>query len=1082
MWKPSLEDLNASFASVDLRRGRSYASEGRVLWLESRTSGRELDWLGEVRGSRRRPYRVHVRAFKRDQGWRLEAHCTCPIQVACKHAAALLWHATRGESSVDSLGLRSSSVRLLQPTPSEGRVGLILDGIGAGVRQIALRIGRWIAAPPPQRWRFEEFQALAGRSDALASSSASVRALVARLADQRASFYQGHHWYLLPEADWPLVWAAIGEGLVAWQQPGRVLQQAEPRGTRWQWTIDGRGRQRLAADAGPEAEILACGRLWYYVHPLSHRLGALDPRLDGDIARRLLSMRPLEPEAVAEFDASYRAHYGEVLKPPRSLEVVRVPPLDPVPVLTLHQSAGTLDTRGQRGARLIAYARLSFVYGMLRIGEDDPSEELSLFEDDRVQRLPRRRELERGSALRMKQLGLISNRHAVIDHPGLKRSDWLINPDGDPQTLNEFCYVLLPKLRREGWRIEYGPRFPLKLIDTEYSFYADLHAHGPDRIGLELGIDMEGERINLIPLLREGLRAAWFQDLPAASDAIVALRLPGERRLPIAAGRLRFLLQTLNELSESGSSDQRRLELPRVRAAVLIELESELGEGRRLWQGAEEWRALAGRLARYSGLPAVAPPPALQATLRPYQIEGLAWMRFLHEQGLSGILADDMGLGKTVQVIAHLLALREAAAAATPPVALPPSLVVCPKSVLPNWQAELARFAPQLKVLALAGSDRQRARRQLAQADVVLTTYPVLAREVEALAAQRFELVVLDESQMVKNPATLAARAARKLDAAQRLCLTGTPLENHLGEFWAQFDFLLPGLLGSKTDFTSHFRTPIEKRRDLDARERLRRRTRPFLLRRSKDQVIADLPAKTEVTRSIDMEGRQRDLYDTLRASYMEEIRGYVASNSLDRNRLRVLEALLRLRQICCDPRLTQMAAAQGAPSAKLDVLVDMLQSLSAAGRRILVFSQFTSMLELIEQELARARLRYVKLTGQTEDRATPVQRFQRGEVPIFLISLRAGGFGLNLTAADTVIHFDPWWNPAVEAQATDRAHRIGQDKPVFVYRLMAAHSVEQRIEELKGRKRELASSLFDDSGQNLMSELSADDWLSLFD
>jgi len=246
--------------------------------------------------------------------------------------------------------------------------------------------------------------------------------------------------------------------------------------------------------------------------------------------------------------------------------------------------------------------------------------------------------------------------------------------------------------------------------------------------------------------------------------------------------------------------------------------------------------------------------------------------------------------------------------------------------------------------------------------------------------------------------------------------------------------------------------------------------------------VVADLPEKTEVTRTIALEGRQRDLYETLRASYAEEIRGYIATQTFERNRMRVLEGLMRLRQVCCDPRLIPQEHAKTAPSAKLDYLMDMLHELIAAGRRILVFSQFTSMLELIEADLASERIRYVKLTGQTEDRATPVQRFQRGEVPVFLISLRAGGFGLNLTRADTVIHYDPWWNPAVESQATDRAHRIGQDKPVFVYRLIAGDTVEERILALQARKRELADALFDESGQSLASALNADDWLALLD
>ncbi|HWS26874.1 MAG TPA: DEAD/DEAH box helicase, partial [Xanthomonadales bacterium] len=842
------------------------------------------------------------------------------------------------------------------------------------------------------------------------------------------------------------------------------------------WSIDARGCQRLAAHAGG-GDCLRVGNTWLYVDAPGRRIGRIEHELQSAQISELLLQPPLPAAAVAAFISRHAGQLPQDFPRPREL-VVEPPPVEPpLPILTLHQSAGSFEARGRKTARLIAFARLSFRYGPARVGEGDPAHELSVFDGERVRLYARDRGRERELATRLKQLGLISNRHAMIDHPGLQQSDWVINPDGDPQTLNEFCYVMLPRLRGEGWRLEYGPRFPLKLIDAEYQFYGEVEADPLNAVlTLELGINVDGERINLLPTLREGLRDGRFADLPTAVDAIVALTLPGDRRLPIAAGRLRFILDTLNELGEVGAIDQRRLQLPRSRAAVLIELEAELAGGKRMWTGSAAVRELADKLSRFAGMPATPVPEALNASLRPYQVEGLSWLRFLGESGLSGILADDMGLGKTVQMLAYLVGEQQAGRSDRP------TLVVCPKSVLPNWAAEAARFAPSLRQLVHAGPERGKRRARFADVDLVLTTYPVLARDVDALVAQPWHLLVLDESQMVKNPATLAARAARKLDAHQRVCLTGTPLENHLGELWAQFDFLLPGLLGSKADFTRNFRKPIENGRDREVRERLRRRIRPFLLRRTKDQVVADLPEKTEVTRTIALEGRQRDLYETLRASYAEEIRGYIATQTFERNRMRVLEGLMRLRQVCCDPRLIPQEHAKTAPSAKLDYLMDMLHELIAAGRRILVFSQFTSMLELIEADLASERIRYVKLTGQTEDRATPVQRFQRGEVPVFLISLRAGGFGLNLTRADTVIHYDPWWNPAVESQATDRAHRIGQDKPVFVYRLIAGDTVEERILALQARKRELADALFDESGQSLASALNADDWLALLD
>ena len=1073
MWRPGLEQLRGSFADVDLRRGQRYSRDGRVLWLERRETGQERILIGEVRGSRRTPYRVHVRAWLRDERWRIESHCSCPVQVACKHAVALLLHAGGGARTETTVAAMVRPGATLQPV--EGHIGWLGCSLGEQ-RVLGLRLGRWLAASGGG-WRFEGLAAGNLAAEGRDGLSSGVRALLASAVRAKPVWFDGEYWWLPSAGSVELLLTVAAEGACGWLRAGLLLAPGDERTVAWSWSIDARGCQRLSASAAG-GDCVRAGDSWLYVDPQSRQIGRLVADLDPGLMGELLAMPPLPANAVQAFLDRHRKQLPATFPLPLELTVARPPLEPPLPILTLHQSAGTFEARGRKTARLIAFARLSFRYGPARVGEGDPTDELSVFDGDQVRLYARDRGRERELATRLKQLGLISNRHAMIDHPGLQQSDWVINPDGDPQALNEFSYVMLPRLRSEGWRLEYGPRFPLKLIDAEYRFYGEVEADSlQSTLTVELGIEVDGERINLLPTLREGLRDGRFNELPTAADAIVALTLPGERRLPIAAGRLRFILDTLNELGEVGAVDQRRLQLPRSRAAVLIELEAELAAGKRLlWPGAGAVRELAERLAKFSGMPATPVPVALNASLRPYQVEGLSWLRFLGESGLSGILADDMGLGKTVQVLAYLVGEQQAGRADRP------TLVVCPKSVLPNWAAEAARFAPSLRQLVHAGPERGKRRAQFAEVDLVLTTYPVLARDVDALVAQPWHLVVLDESQMVKNPATLAARAARKLEARQRVCLTGTPLENHLGELWAQFDFLLPGLLGSKADFTRHFRKPIEKGRDRDARERLRRRIRPFLLRRTKDQVVADLPEKTEVTRMIALEGRQRDLYDTLRASYAEEIRGYIAMQTFDRNRMRVLEGLMRLRQVCCDPRLIALEGGKAVTSAKLDYLMDMLHELIAAGRRILVFSQFTSMLELIEADLHAERIRYVKLTGQTEDRATPVQRFQRGEVPVFLISLRAGGFGLNLTRADTVIHYDPWWNPAVESQATDRAHRIGQDKPVFVYRLIAADTVEERILALQARKRELADALFDESGQSLASMLSSDDWLALLD
>jgi SNF2 family DNA or RNA helicase len=429
-----------------------------------------------------------------------------------------------------------------------------------------------------------------------------------------------------------------------------------------------------------------------------------------------------------------------------------------------------------------------------------------------------------------------------------------------------------------------------------------------------------------------------------------------------------------------------------------------------------------------------------------------------------------MGLGKTAQALAHLLLEKQSGRMDKP------SLVVLPTSLIFNWKREAERFAPQLRLLSLQGKERAELFPLIREHDVILTTYPLLWRDEEALAAHEYHLLILDEAQTVKNVSSQAAQVVRKLKARHRLCLTGTPLENHLGELWAQFDFLLPGLLGDNKDFTKTWRTPIEKHGNKLRRDLLAKRVKPFILRRRKEDVAKELPEKTLIVRTVELEGGQRDLYETVRIAMDQRVRDEIAAKGFSRSHIIILDALLKLRQVCCDPRLLKLSSAKKVKErAKLDLLMEMLPELVSEGRRILVFSQFTSMLELIELELANEKLSYVKLTGDTLNREEVVRRFQDEEVPIFLISLKAGGVGLNLTAADTVIHYDPWWNPAVENQATDRAHRLGQTKNVFVYKLVVAGSIEEKILALQEKKAELAAGILSEDASGLVKFGEAD-------
>jgi SNF2 family DNA or RNA helicase len=458
-------------------------------------------------------------------------------------------------------------------------------------------------------------------------------------------------------------------------------------------------------------------------------------------------------------------------------------------------------------------------------------------------------------------------------------------------------------------------------------------------------------------------------------------------------------------------------------------------------------------------------PRGFAGELRGYQKEGLGWLRFLDRFGFGGCLADDMGLGKTVQVLAFLASRRDPSA---PRPAAAPALVVAPLSLVFHWRQEARRFTPGLRVLVHLGSDRRRSGEPFAGHDLVLTTYGTLRRDAAWLKGVTFDCVVLDEAQAIKNADTATAKAARLLRAGLRLALSGTPVENHLGELWSLFEFLNPGMLGR----VSFFERLTAAKRDPDRAERalVARGLRPFILRRTKEEVAKELPARQEETLACELEPPQRLLYDQLRDHYRRSIRERIDRLGMHRARLHVLEGLLRLRQAACHPGLID-ERRRSEPSAKLDLLLPQLAQVMEEGHKALVFSQFTSFLAIVRDRLDRGRVPYEYLDGRTRDRQARVARFEGDpDCRLFLISLKAGGLGLNLTAAEYIYLLDPWWNPAVEAQAIDRAHRIGQTRAVFAYRLIARDTIEEKVMELQETKRDLADAILGGDRRGLAS------------
>ena len=656
---------------------------------------------------------------------------------------------------------------------------------------------------------------------------------------------------------------------------------------------------------------------------------------------------------------------------------------------------------------------------------------------------------------------------------------------------NQALSTLLPidKFHEIGWQVEHLADSP---INADLSQNLELLVepltgeNGDDgnhwfEIGATVS-DSEGHRydlLNIVAYLLEQYPYLMHKNIEQLFDKDHLFAINVGQGRPALAVAFRDILPILQNLTHLLSQNERKID--RYDAQQLVDLEHTLGMA---WQMPEKLKQFSEKLkAGYqSNLPT---PQGFIGELRPYQQQGLAWLQFLAQTEHGGVLADDMGLGKTAQTLAHILMEKQAGQLTERPV-----LIVAPTSLMHNWQKETEKFTPELSVLLLHGANRHDDFDKIKQHDIVLTTYPLVVRDEEILKNHQFHQIILDEAQNIKNPHSKSAQVLRSLTAKHRLCLTGTPMENHLGELWSLFYFLMPGFLGSQDVFNKHYRHPIEKKGDNRKRERLVNRIKPFMLRRLKTDVAKELPPKTTIEVNIDMNDEQSKLYEAVRATMQDSIKQIIAQQGFKRSQIQILDALLKLRQVCCHPSLLNLDSlpkgksavkSKAMHSAKLDYLIETVTDMVAEGRKVLIFSQFTSMLALIEQRLHSENIGFSKLTGKTKKRSEAIEAFQSGQVPVFLISLKAGGVGLNLTTADTVIHYDPWWNPAAEDQASDRAWRIGQDKPVFVYKLITNQSIEEKILTMQKNKAELAQSILsaDHEGDIKLSE---DELLGLFD
>jgi superfamily II DNA or RNA helicase len=1065
------DDIRRSLPG-EIEKGRSYQLRGAVHGLRAADAGGRL--VATVQGTAPRPYAVDVQIIK-EKRVRLVGRCSCPIGWNCKHCAAVLLEAIEnppsGLAGRPADPLAGPLGAWLEQLPRAAAAEPAADEVlfyrldpakkAGGSFGLSVRVGRPLQAPKSRR-------AGAGRAAALGDLVAGHAPYVGADDQLIGRLLQNGYWTTTPSLpDDPAMMTLLMQRLVAtgrccWRDINAApLALGPPRRGRLYWRLDRDGNQVVEPALGDGGEVLRCCAPWY-VDPGQGLAGPIDFGLPPASVAAFLRAPPVAPHQAAALAAALAREFAGADVPlPRAdvIEEVRSDP--PVCVLRLvnRRAAWHSYYRRRRDEDRIDLALLGYDYDGAIIDPSAAPPEMRRVEDGRV--IVRRRNIAAEQVAQERLLALGFERAGDVEKQKGEGKFFALTFRSDPGAWAGFLYATMPALQEEGWRIEVEDGFRPRVLDGSSDWSAAVSEGSGWWFSLDLGIDIAGKRVPLLPVLTQLLQRV--RNLGAAGsiealaqDGVVFGQLEDGRHIALPLDRTKAILDTLVELYHPESlSPDGTLGISLGEAAALAEIDAAT---RLRWLGGERLRALADRLRGFTAVAPVAPPEGLRTTLRPYQQRGLDWLQFLREFDLGGILADDMGLGKTIETLAHILVEKRAGRLDRP------CLVVCPTSVVPNWIAEAARFAPELRVLSLHGADRAARFAAIGDSDLVLTTYALLPRDAERLLPVAWHLAVLDEAQAIKNVAAKATQLVCRLDARHRLCLTGTPVENHLGELWSQFAFLMPGLLGDSRRFARVFRTPIEKRQDGERRAVLAARLKPFLLRRTKALVAPELPPKTEMVQPLELAGAQRDLYETVRLAMHEKVRQEIADKGFARSRIVILDALLKLRQVCCDPRLVKLAAARKVTtSAKLDHVMEMLPALIEEGRHILLFSQFTSMLDLIKPALDRAGIAFVELRGDTKDRALPVRRFQRGAVPLFLISLKAGGTGLNLTAADTVIHYDPWWNPAVEDQATDRAHRIGQDKAVFVYKLVAQGTVEERMLALQARKRALASGIYED-------------------
>jgi superfamily II DNA or RNA helicase len=1102
--------LNHKFGRKTVQRGSNYFKRKFVLSIGDIVASKDQVSMiisGEIAGSKSTPYQTTLKLSPFNNTLSITSSCSCPVDVDCKHGVALLLFfvhrlgekglkdnaETEAEEEVDSwldfLEEEQDSwtpqTKQLTTTPKWSadklhHVIYLLDNYtptfrgddkGLCVKAVKCRIlkaGGY--GTKLLRLRYSDISDDAiSDSNTLYYNEIDQNILTALRGIASGEETTSHYYYRSDDLDYDRHFFLKGElgsilfqqllqtQRVFWQdQKSRPLSNSGERELQLNWKEE-EDQVFLDAFTEPAFQLLFHIDKLLYIDSKNHQAGYIShPSLNVQQILGLLKAPPIpKKKAIAASQRLLSLLPNAHIPLPASDVGKDLLEIDVTPTACLKIHTQNLNIHGED--KLVHFAKLSFAYDQVIYQAKthyDLQQSVSFVEqDDKHYRLLRDTNLEAQFIQRLKGQGFSEFSEYQV-------CDFLMNYPSATESVmywDAFLEYVIPELLDEGWKVDIDASFNLE-IDAIDDWYAELEtSDNGDWFEMTLGFELNGQPINMLPILVDLLaRAESHESLHQELNerGYQLLQIEDNQWVKIPAQRILRIFDTIVELyHDDALNNEGQLEFSRYSGLYYGDL---LNDPELDWKGAEELQNLTKKLGDFSGIETVSQAKGLNATLRDYQTEGVNWLQFLRDYDLNGILADDMGLGKTIQALASLLLEKESGRAKHP------NLVIAPTSLMSNWRREIEKFAPSLSVLVLQGPERKQHFSEIPEYDVILSTYPLMTHDEAIFSNQEFHYLILDEAQAIKNARAQRTQIIYRLKAKHRLCLTGTPIENHLGELWSMYHFLMPGYLGSQQYFHRLFRTPIERHGDAIRAQQLRKRVEPFMLRRSKDIVAADLPKKTEMIQTVTLMGRQRDLYETVRLAMDKKVRAEIKKKGLAGSQLMILDALLKLRQVCCDPRLVKLNKAKNVKeSAKLTLLMEMLPEMVEEGRKVLIFSQFTSMLSLIEPELARKKIKYSKLTGQTRKREAAIDAFQLGDAKVFLISLKAGGMGLNLTAADTVIHYDPWWNPAVERQATDRAYRIGQDKPVFVYKLITENTVEEKIIVLQEKKQALADNIY---------------------